>query len=248
MKRPAYFYRNQHNKMDNRDNINQYDLVEIIQVPEEYEGVIDMGDIGVVVEKYDDENFEIECVKPGGSYKWLKTLNIKYVRLRSKDPYNPWIEKSLTDKPIMQKSIILGIALGAIFGGLIGAGFGAITMRLSGILVGLVIGLILGVVTGVLTAALTVKTAGTTGGIGVGYFTGMVFGGVFGMILGALIPTSLRMSAHTEGMPMLDALMMGRFETAILASFLLSILATMVGAWIGGNNLVPRNLKERYRP
>ena len=234
--------------MDNLDKINQYDLVEIIQVPEQYEGVIDIGDVGVVVEEYDDENLEIECVKPGGSYKWLETLNIKYVRLRSKDPYNPWIEKSLTDKPITQKSIILGIALGAIFGGLIGAGFGAIMMTLNGILVGLVIGLILGIITGALTAALTVKTAGTTGGIGVGYFTGMLFGGVFGMILGALIPASLRMSANTEGMPMLDALMMGRFETAILASFLLSILATMVGAWIGGNNLVPRNLKERYRP
>ena len=248
MKKPAYFYRIQHNKMDNRDNINQYDLVEVIQVPEEYEGVIDIGDIGVVVKKHDDENFEIECVKPGGSYKWLETLNIKYVRLRSKDPYNPWIEKSFTEKPIMQKSIILGIALGAIFGGLIGAGSGAITMTLNGILVGLVIGLILGVITGALTAALTVKTAGTTGGIGVGYFTGMLFGGVFGMILGALIPTSLRMSASTEGLPVLDVLMPDRFETAMLISFLLSILGAMVGTWVGGKNLVPRNLKERYRP
>jgi hypothetical protein len=131
--------------MENYDNINQYDLVEVIHVPEEYEDVIDIGDIGVVVEKYDDENFEIECVNPGGSYKWLETLNIKYVRLRSKDPYNPWIEKSLTDKPIMQKSILLGMALGAIFGGMIGVGLGAITATLNGILVGLVIGLILGV-------------------------------------------------------------------------------------------------------
>ena len=234
--------------MDNHEDINQYDLVEIIQVPEKHEGVIDIGDVGVVVEKYDDENFEVECVQAGGSYKWLETLNIKYVRLRSRDPYNPWIEKSLTDKHIMQKSILLGIAIGAGFGGLIGAGFGAITLTLNGILVGLVIGLILGVATGFLTAALTVKTAGTTGGIGVGYFTGMLFGGVFGMVIGMLIPTSLRMSAHTEDLPMLDALMMGRFETAVLASFLLSILGTMVGAWTGGKNLVPRNLKERYRP
>jgi hypothetical protein len=50
------------------------------------------------------------------------------------------------------------------------------------------------------------------------------------------------MSAHTEGMPVLDALTMGRFETAILTSFLTAILATIVGAWIGGRNLVPRNL------
>ncbi len=65
----------------------------------------------------------------------------------------------------------------------------------------------------------------------------MVFGGVFGLIVGALVPTSWRMSAHTEGLPVLDALMLGRFETAILISFLLSILATVVGVWIGGKIL-----------
>ena len=234
--------------MGRREKIDQYDLVEIIQVPEKLNDVINIGDVGVVVEKYDDENFEVECVQPGGASRWLEPLNIRHVRLRSKDPYNPWIEKSLTDKPIMQSSILLGIEIGAIFGGLIGAGFGAITMTLNGILVGLVIGLILGVVTGALTAALTVKAAGTTGGIGVGYFTGMLFGGVFGMIVGMLFPTSLRMNANTQGLPVLDALVMGRFETAILTSFLLSILGIIVGAWIGGKNLIPRNLKERYRP
>lgn len=234
--------------MDDHDSINPYDLVEIVDVPEELAGVIDLGDIGVVVKKSDNENLEVECIQAGGASKWLEKLNIKYVRLRSKDPYHPWIQKSLTDKPIMQKSILLGIAIGAAFGGLIGAGLGAITKSLNGILIGLLTGLILGVVTGTLTAALTVKTAGTTGGIGVGYFTGMLFGGVFGMVLGALIPTSLRMGARTEGLPVLDALVMGRFETAILLSFLLSILATIVGIWIGGKNFIPRNLKERYRP
>lgn len=224
--------------MDNHDKINQYDLVEIIQVPERLEGVIEIGDIGVVVKKYDDRHFEVECLQPGGSYKWLKLLNIRYVRLRSKDPFSSWVKKSLRDISITQASITLGVAIGAIFGALIGAGLGAITKNLNGILIGLVIGLILGVVTGALTAALTVKTAGMTGGIGVGYFTGMLFGGVFGMLLGALIPTSLRMSAHTEGLPLLDALTMGSFETAVLASFLLSILATIVGVWIGGKNLV----------
>ena len=223
--------------MDNRDKINQYDLVEIIQVPERLEGVIDIGDIGVVVEKYDDKNFAIECIEPGGSYKWLKLLNIRYVRLRSKDPFSSWANKSLRDQSITETSIILGVVIGAIFGALMGAGLGAITKSLSGILIGLVIGLILGVVTGALTAALTVKTAGTTGGIGVGYFTGMLFGGVFGMILGALIPASLRVRAHTEGLPLLDALMAGSFQTAVLGSFLLSILATIVGVWIGGKNL-----------
>ena len=225
-------------KMDNRDKINQYDLVEIIQVPERLEGVIEIGDIGVVVEKYDDENFKVECIEPGGSYKWLRMLDTRYVRLKSKDPFSSWAKKSLRDKSITETSITLGVVVGAIFGALIGAGLGAITMSLNGILIGLVIGLILGVVTGALTAALTVRTAGRTGGIGVGYFTGTLFGGVFGMILGALIPASWRMRAHTEGLPLLDALVMGSFETAVLASFLLSILATIVGVWIGGKNLV----------
>ena len=227
--------------MDNRDKINQYDLVEIIQVPERLEGVIDIGDIGVVVEKYDDKNFEVECIEPGGSYKWLKLLNIQYVRLRSKDPFSRWANKALRDQSIIETSITSGVVIGAIFGALIGAGLGAITKSLTGILIGLVIGLILGVVTGALTTVLTVKTAGTTGGIGVGYFTGMIFGAVFGMILGALIPASLRMRAHTEGLPLLDALMQGSFQTAVLASFLLSILATIVGVWIGGKNLVDEN-------
>ena len=234
--------------MDNHEDIDQYDLVEIIQVPEQYEGVINIGDLGVVVEKHDAENFEIECLQPGSSSRWLETLNIRYLRLRSKDPYNIWVEKALGDKPILQTSIRLGALIGTVFGALIGAGLGAMTRSFNGILIGLVTGLLLGVVTGALTAALTVKTAGTTGGIGVGYFTGMLFGGVFGMIVGVLIPPPLRMSANTQGMPVLDALMMGRFETAMLTSFLLSILGTTVGVWIGGKNLIPRNLKERYRP
>ena len=234
--------------MDDREEINQYDLVEIIEIPQQQAGEIDLGDIGVVVEKYDDQTFQVECVQPGGSTKWLKRLHSRYLRLRSKDPYHPWIEKSLSDKPIMQKSVRFGLAIGAIFGGVIGGGVGAITISLKGTLVGLTIGLLFGMMTGALTAALTVKTAGTTGGIGVGYFTGMVCGGLFGIVLGALIPTSLRMRAGTEGVPVLDALVMGRFETAMLTGFLLSILGTMVGTWVGGRNLIPRNLRERYRP
>src|SRR6185295_3671223 len=234
--------------MDDRESINQYDLVEIIGVPEKLQGVIDIGDTGVVIEKYDEETFVVECLQPGGSYKWLKPLNIKYVRLKSKDPFSDWMKTSLVEKSMMQTSLIWGALVGGISGALIGGGLGAITRSFNGILIGLVVGLILGAVTGLLTAVLTVKTAGTTGGIGVGYFTGMLFGGVFGLILGMLVPNSLRLSAHTEGMPVLDAFMMGRFETAILFSFLLSILATIVGIWIGGKNLVPRTLKERYRP
>jgi hypothetical protein len=144
---------------------------------------------------------------------------------------------------IMSKSILLGAWIGAGCGGLIGAGLGAITLTWSGILVGLMIGLVLGVVTGALTAALTVKTAGTTGGIGVGYFTGIVFGAVFGMLLGALIPMSLWTGVLTNGLPMFDGLVMSRLETVIHISFLLSILAAIVGVWVGGKNLVPINLR-----
>ena len=229
--------------MVRREKIDQYDLVEIIQVPEKFEGVIDIGDIGVVLENKNDRNFDVECVQPGGSSKWLATLSFRYIRLRSKDPYNKWEKKSF-NKYLMQKSIRLGAVVGAAFGALIGAGLGATTGTFNGILIGAMIGLVLGIITGVPTAALTARVAGTTGGIGVGYFAGMVLGGVLGLVIGALFPTSLRVSAHTEGIPVLDALMMGRFETAILASFLLSILGTIVGAWVGGKNLVPRDLKN----
>lgn len=145
--------------------------------------------------------------------------------------------------PIMQKSIRLGTLIGAVFGGLIGAGAGAMTLTLNGILVGLLIGFLLGGITGILTAALTVKTAGTTGGIGVGYFTGLVFGALFGIILGALIPMSLWIGISTNGLPMLNGLLMSRLETVIHISFLLSVLAAIVGVWVGGKNLVPINLR-----
>jgi hypothetical protein len=230
--------------MVNREDIDQYDLVEVIQVPGEYEGVIDIGDVGVVVEKYSSRNFQIESIEPDGSSKWLAPLNIKYLRLRSKDPYHRWIKTTLVDKPIMQRSLVQGSAVGGISGMLIGLVLGALTGRLGGIGIGLLIGSAVGAVTGALTGALTARIAGTSGGIGVGYFTGMIFGGVFGMILGTLVPTSLRMSANTHGIPVLDALVMGRFEAATLISFLLSVLAAAVGAWIGGKNVVPTHTSE----
>mgnify|MGYP003575274453 CR=1 FL=1 len=146
------------------------------------------------------------------------------------------------NESMMRRSILLGASIGAIFGGLIGAGAGAVTLTINGILVGLLIGFLLGGVTGVLTAALTVKTAGTTGGIGVGYFTGIVFGAVFGMILGALVPMSLWIGVLANGLPMLDGLALSRLETVFHISFLLSVLAAIVGVWVSGKNLVPINL------
>src|SRR4030095_6236282 len=192
--------------MDSHGKINQYDLVRIVQVPEKLEGVVDIGDIGVVVEKYDEENLEIECVTQDGSFKWLETLNARYVSKH----LHASKTRGRSNELSLQKSVILGSMIGTACGVLIGSGLGAITKSLNGILVGLVIGLVLGAITGALTAALTVKTGGTTGGVGVGYYTGMLFGGALGLVLGALIPTSLRMRAHTEDLPVLDALMMGR--------------------------------------
>lgn len=233
--------------MEDQERINQYDLVEIIRVPEKLEGVIDLGDVGVVVEKYDEKTFRVECIQPGGSYKWLKPLSIRYIRLKSKDPFSLWAQKALAEKSIVKPSIVLGTFIGAGSGALIGGGLGAITRSFGGLLIGLLIGLILGVVTGALTAALTVKIAGTTGGIGVGFYIGMIFGGFLGMSLGALVPTSWLMNAHTENLPMLDALTMGHFETAMLIGFLLSTLGTIVGVWIAGKNEIPISSKERYR-
>ena len=227
--------------MDNDDKIHQYDFVEIIQVPDEYEGIMDVGDIGVVIEKYSDESFGIECLTPDGSYKWSETLNGRYLSKHLGASKTP----EINNQDLMQRSIVLGCIVGTGFGALIGAGLGTITKSLQGILVGLIIGLLLGLITGPLTAALTVKTAGTTGGVGVGYYTGAIIGGIFGLIFGALIPTSLRIKAHTEGLPVLDALSIGRFETAVLFGFLVSILDTIVGVWIGGRNSDPRTLNKK---
>ena len=224
--------------MDKHDKINQYDFVEIIQVPEEYEGMIDIGDIGVVIEKHSEESFEIECLTPDGSYKWLETLHRRYL-----SKHLGASKERGSNRDMLQKSAVLGSLIGTGFGALIGVGLGAITKSVSGILIGLISGLMLGLITGALTAALTVKTAGTTGGVGVGYYTGTIVGGIFGLIFGALIPTSLRIKAHTEGLPVLDALVMGRFETAVLFGFLVSILDTIVGVWVAGRNADPRSTK-----
>src|ERR1051325_6773904 len=105
--------------MDKPDKINQYDFVEIIQVPEEYEGIIDVGDIGVVVEKHSDESFEIECLTADGSYKWSETLNRKYLSKHLRTP-----KRRGNDQDIMKRSVVLGSIVGMGFGALIGAGIG----------------------------------------------------------------------------------------------------------------------------
>ena len=139
---------------------------------------------------------------------------------------------------LMQRSVVFGGLLGAIVGASIGGALGALTMTLSAIVTGLLIGPALGILTGALTAALTARIAGTTGGIGVGYFTGMIFGGLFGMLVAGLTPSTVWERASSAGLPILSGLMVSRFETAIHISFLFSVLAAIVGVWVGGRNLV----------
>ena len=148
------------------------------------------------------------------------------------------------NEKIMSKSIVLGGVFGLVVGALIGAGFGAITKTINGVLIGAGSGALLGILDGALVAALTVRTAGTAGGVSIGAYTGMAAGTVIGGIVGMLIPTSLRMSANTQDIPVLDALVLGRFETIVFSAFLLCVLGTMVGAWTSGRNLAQKNTKS----
>jgi len=144
-------------------------------------------------------------------------------------------------KQLYLKSIVFGAELGLGFGILLGAATGALSVSWTGIQFGAIAGGVLGALTGALTAALTVRIAGQTGGVSAGAYTGMAFGALFGGGLGIFIPDSFRANVATFHMLVLDVLTQGRFETAVLLSFLLSCIATMVGAWVSGRNLKPRN-------
>ena len=153
-------------------------------------------------------------------------------------------ETTLANKELYLKSSIFGTVLGIGFGTLIGALTGILSANWNGILFCTVAGFILGAPTGALTGALVVWTTGRTGGVSTGAYTGMVFGAVIGGVLGIFIPDSFRASVAALHILVLDVLTQGRFETAVLLSFLASITATMVGAWIGGRNLKPRDLTK----
>jgi MFS family permease len=146
-------------------------------------------------------------------------------------------------KELYRSSAVFGMGLGAWMGALLGAAAGAITVSWNGVLVGAGVGLTLGILTGALTGLATAKTAGATGGVSFGAYTGMGLGAVIGAILGALIPDAWRMAVNTQHTPVLDALTQGRFETAVLICFALSILGTAVGAWVSGRNFIPRDVK-----
>ncbi|MBI5822612.1 MAG: hypothetical protein HZB18_01190 [Chloroflexi bacterium] len=143
---------------------------------------------------------------------------------------------------LYSKSVFFGAWLGGIFGGALGAATGVLSGMWSGVQFGALLGIILGVVTGALTGVLTVRTAGETGGVSTGAYSGMVFGAFLGLIFGIFIPESFRLSILALDIVILNVLVQGRFEAAVLVSFLLSALATAVGAWISGRNLKPRSL------
>jgi hypothetical protein len=149
-------------------------------------------------------------------------------------------EAALTDQKLYLDSSIFGAALGAVFGILLGAFTGILSGSWNGTLFGAEAGLIIGLPTGALTGALTVWAAGRTGGVSTGAYTGMLFGAVFGGVLGAFIPDAFRAGVAALHILILDVLTQGRFETAVLLSFLVSTLATIAGAWVGGRNLSTR--------
>ena len=142
------------------------------------------------------------------------------------------------------KSIFFGTWLGALLGAILGAGSVAIRGTFNGVLTAAIIGAVSGLVTGALTGWLTVRTAGTTGGVSVGAYTGMAFGAFLGLVFGIFLPESFRQGVLALDVLILNVIFSGRFEAAILFSFLFSVLATAIGAWIGGRNLKPRDIEN----
>jgi MFS family permease len=150
----------------------------------------------------------------------------------------------LENKSLYLKSSIFGVSLGFGVGALLGAATGAMSSSWTGIQFGAIAGGLLGALTGALTGMVTVRIAGRTGGVSTGAYTGMLFGAVLGGVLGIFIPDSFRVSVAAFHVLVLEVLTQGRFETAVLLSFLLSVVATMVGAWVSGRNFKPRDLSK----
>ena len=148
----------------------------------------------------------------------------------------------IENKKLYIKSTLFGMGLGGLFGALIGAATGALSASWDGIQFGAISGIIFGAWSGALTGALIVRTVGTTGGVSIGAYTGMAFGAIFGGILGFFIPDSFRADVASLNILILQVMTQGRFETAMLLSFLLSVIATIVGAWVGGRNLKAREI------
>ena len=141
---------------------------------------------------------------------------------------------------LTQQSAVFGGILGEITGAIMGTLTGAITMNLTGILMGFTAGVMLGALAGSLIGIAVSQTAGRNGGPSIGAFTGMVLGPILGTIIGLFIPDSIRMSASTLQIPVLNAITSSRFETVSLFAFLFCILGTLVGVWVSGKNYKPQ--------
>jgi hypothetical protein len=139
-----------------------------------------------------------------------------------------------------QQSAVFGGILGEITGAIMGTLTGAITMNLTGILMGFTAGVMLGALAGSLIGIAVSQTAGRNGGPSIGAFTGMLLGPILGTIIGLFIPDSIRMSASTLQIPVLNAITSSRFETVSLFAFLFCILGTLVGVWVSGKNYKPQ--------
>ncbi|MBK8783176.1 MAG: hypothetical protein IPO22_15540 [Anaerolineales bacterium] len=150
----------------------------------------------------------------------------------------------MIENKLYLKSSVFGSGIGIVFGALIGAITGALSVSWNGVLFCAAAGGLLGVFTGAFTGSLVVRTAGHTGGVSIGAYTGMLFGAFFGGVLGIFIPASFRANVAALDILILKVLTQGWFETAVLLSFLVAILGTIVGAWVGGRNLKGRNYKQ----
>lgn len=148
------------------------------------------------------------------------------------------------ENELYPKSIFFGTWLGAVIGTLLGAGSGAISGTWNGILTAAIMGLVTGAINGALTGAVVVRTTGTAGGVSTGAYTGMAFGAFLGLVFGIFLPESFRQSVLKLDVLILNVIFAGRFEAAILFSFLFSVLSTAVGSWIGGRNLKKRDVEN----
>lgn len=146
---------------------------------------------------------------------------------------------------LYKKSVIFGAWLGTAFGALVGAITGALSLTWYGVLYCLVWGAVIGLVTGVIVAILAVRTAGDSGGVSYGAYAGMLAGAILGGIFGALIPDSFRAYVISLDNLLLSVLAEGRFAIGVLMSFLVALVGTMVGSWVAGRNLIPRDVKKK---
>ena len=157
-----------------------------------------------------------------------------------KETTNSNAKSTMVGVGFTQQSAVFGGILGEITGAIMGTLTGAITMNLTGILMGFTAGVMLGALAGALIGIAVSQTAGRNGGPSIGAFTGMVLGPILGTIIGLFIPDSIRMSASTLQIPVLNAITSSRFETVSLFAFLFCILGTLVGVWVSGKNYKPQ--------